>query len=210
MSSHCRFTINGCDVGLWFYSQSEAELLAMASEPDRMMLECKGYSNSVRRSEWLATRILARQMGVSGDIVYSQHGEPMLQNSDTRISFSHTMGAVAVAKSATLTLGVDVEQLKRNFAKVLGRYASEQELEWVNPKNQQQMALVWCAKEAIYKMQGNTGKVFATQMNLQQVSPLMQEGETIAHVEDNGQWMPVSIYYKFFNDYCLVLAYRGV
>lgn len=83
-------------------------------------------------------------------------GEPI----KTQISISHTGSYVAIMDSAE-PCGVDIEFTDRRVEHLASRFASEQELTLcraIFPANPALM--VWCAKEALYKLLGREGVDF--------------------------------------------------
>ena len=78
----------------------------------------------------------------------------MVNLENRHISVAHGAGRVAVA-IADEKIGVDIEALKRDFAKVSSRYMSAEEEQLSSTK--EWTAMVWCAKEALYKLYGERG-----------------------------------------------------
>lgn len=113
------------------------------------------FQNEARRVEHLAwRRIVRRELGRGVSIEYNGVGAPYVDTPNTHISVAHTSGAVAVA-IADAPIGVDIESLHRGFERVASRYLSSNEAQLSD--DERWAAMVWCAKEAMYKLYGRKG-----------------------------------------------------
>ena len=110
------------------------------------------FQNDSRRREHLAWRRVVRsELGRGVVIDYNEVGAPVVNTPNTHISVAHGAQSVAVA-IANEPVGVDIESLDRNYERIKSRFMSPAEEalsdieEWP--------AMVWTAKEAIYKLYG--------------------------------------------------------
>ena len=110
------------------------------------------FQNDSRRREHLAwRRIVRNELGRSVMIDYNSVGAPIVDTPNTYISVAHGGESVAVA-IADEPVGVDIESLDRNFNRIQSRYMTDTEIALSDSK--EWAALVWAAKEAIYKLYG--------------------------------------------------------
>ena len=153
--------------------------IAVAPIPDGELLErgateeelqsVEGISSQSRRAERLAWRLLLRSVLPTAQVEYLSSGKPEIKNSQYHhISVSHCQDFVAVA-IASKPCGMDVERYDRNFERVKSRYmtAEEQSLS----ADEHWAAVVWCAKEAMYKMAGREGVDFKRDMQIISAEP---------------------------------------
>ena len=153
--------------------------IAVAPIPDGELLErgateeelqsVESISSQSRRAERLAWRLLLRSVLPTAQVEYLSSGKPEIKNSQyNHISVSHCRDFVAVA-IATKPCGIDVERYDRNFERVRSRYmtAEEQSLS----ADEHWAAVVWCAKEAMYKMAGREGVDFKRDMQIISAEP---------------------------------------
>ena len=113
------------------------------------------FQNESRRTEHLAwRRIVRRELGREVVIDYNSVGAPIVDSPNTYISVSHTSRGVAVAISDG-PVGVDIESLARGFDRVASRYLSPEESQLSD--DARWAAMVWSAKEAMYKLYGLKG-----------------------------------------------------
>lgn len=140
-----------------------AELEAEATSAE--LLSVEGITATSRRAERLAwRRALRRREGAECEVSYSEQGTPQISNSRfSHISVSHCADCVAVLLAES-QCGVDVERVERNFERVASRYISPKERELSS--DGRAAAAIWCAKEALYKMQGRAGVDFLRDMEI--------------------------------------------
>ena len=111
-----------------------------------------------RRAERLAWRALLRELEPAAQVEYLPSGKPEIKNSKYQhLSVSHCRDFVAVALSSK-PCGIDIERCDRNFGRVKSRYMSDEEV--MLSAHNDWSAVVWCAKEALYKMAGREGVDF--------------------------------------------------
>ena len=111
------------------------------------------FQHEGRRREHLAwRRIIRRELGIKSLIEYNEVGAPMVDTTNCHISVSHTKNMVAVA-IADVPVGIDIELRDRDFETVKSRYMTLAEMALTD--NEQWPAMVWTAKEALYKLYGH-------------------------------------------------------
>lgn len=111
------------------------------------------FQHEGRRREHLAwRRIVRRELGTKSIIEYNAVGAPTVDTPNRMISVSHTKSMVAVA-IADVPVGIDIELLCRDFEAVKSRYMTPQEMALAT--HEQWPAMVWTAKEALYKLYGH-------------------------------------------------------
>ena len=110
------------------------------------------FQNDSRRREHLAWRRVVRsELGRGVVIDYNEVGAPVVDTPNTHISVAHCAQSVAVA-IANEPIGVDIEALDRNYERVKSRFMSP--AEEALSEMEEWPAVVWTAKEAIYKLYG--------------------------------------------------------
>lgn len=109
--------------------------------------------NDRRRTEWLTTRIVLREL-LNRDvtIAHDSNGKPYIAESKSFISISHSKNMVAVM-IAEQNLGIDIEQITARTTKVRHKFLTGNELDWC--KTDTEHTLVWTVKEAAYKLIGS-------------------------------------------------------
>ena len=159
---------NGAEISVWEVTETEEELLKIISIPNEELEELFYTKSGARRREKLAVRALLNT--IFEDKVYLGHhdnGAPFIQNHLTRISITHTNRFVAIITHPTEEVGIDIESIERDFSAVEKKALSEDEIDDLQDKNRNlQLAIYWCAKEAIYKFNPKEeGDIEATFIN---------------------------------------------
>lgn len=196
----------GGEIAVWQVSETEQELLDIVSIPKDELEEVFMYKSEVRRKEKLAVRALLNT--VFEDKVYLGHhdnGSPFIQNNLTHISISHSGKYVAIITHPTEDVGIDIDSLDRDYSAVEKIALSEDEIDDLSKKNRNtQLAIYWCAKEALYKRMGQSGVDFSKQMEIDKFNP-KEEGEIEAtFIDKDGEEEEFDMEYEIFDDYVMV------
>lgn len=143
-----------------------------------------------------------------GEKVYLSHhdnGKPYIENSATNISITHTDKYVAVILNDTEEVGIDCESLDRDFSAVEKKALSEEEIESLDEdKRNEQLAIYWCAKEAIYKKMSQYNVDFAEQIEIDDFR-MRGEGELEAtFIQKDGFEEELRLQYMTFDRHILV------
>ena len=194
-------------IGVWHVTETEEELIALGSVPSDEMEEISFLRSESLRRQKLAVRALLNEM--FEDKVYLSHhdnGKPYIENSVTTLSITHTEKSVAVILNDNEDVGIDVESLSRDFSPVEKKALSEEEIDDLeqDEKRNDQLAIYWCAKEAIYKMLGQYDVNFAEQIEVEKFRP-KNDGELVATFEDeDGFEEEFDLEYIVFDNHVLV------
>ena len=142
--------------------------------------------------------------------VYLSHhdnGKPYIENNSVNISITHTDKYVAVILNDIEEVGIDCESLDRDFSAVEKKALSEDELDELEDDADErriQLAIYWCAKEAVYKKMSQYKVDFAEQIEIEAVRP-RKEGELDAtFINKDGYEEELSLEYMIFDRHVLV------
>ena len=142
--------------GVWKIDETDSILLSMLDQKEWYQPYLESVSSSNRRQEWLACRVLLKELlGYEVEVKYRPSGAPYLSEDNKRISFSHTKGYVAVqVTTANQHLAaIDIEYTSERIKKIKHRFMNEAEEESLDRANEtQHLLLHWCAKETLYKL----------------------------------------------------------
>ena len=196
-------------VGVWQITETEEELRELSSVPSDEMEEISYIKSESLRKQKLAVRCLLDAL--FEEKVYLSHhdnGKPYIENSAMNISITHTNRYVAVILNPTDEVGIDCESLDRDFSAVRKKALSEDEIEEVDEideeQRNEQLALYWCAKEAVYKMISQYGVDFAEQIEIDDFR-MRGEGELVATFTDkDGFEEEYELEYMTFDRHVLV------
>ncbi|MBO5311873.1 MAG: 4'-phosphopantetheinyl transferase superfamily protein [Bacteroidales bacterium] len=197
---------NKAEIAVWQVTETEEELLKLSSVPTDEMEEISLFRNESHRKQKLAVRALLNE--VFEEKMYLNHhdnGKPYLENCVTNISITHTDKYVAIIIHDEEELGIDIESLDRNFATVEQKALSEDEIDDLDDeKKNEQLAIYWCAKEAIFKRMSQNRVNFAEQIEVEKFN-LRKEGEleaTFIHKDEHEEEFELE--YMMFDRHVLV------
>ncbi|MDR1859794.1 MAG: 4'-phosphopantetheinyl transferase superfamily protein [Bacteroidales bacterium] len=132
----------------------------MSETPDEMALllppafaDVSEIRSQRRRRELLATRLLLCAAGCDlHRYSHGPHGEPHIDDPRYRhISVSHSNRIAGILLGRSAPVGLDIENMNRNFIRVEHKYLSENER--INARKiPDGHGIYWCIKEALYKI----------------------------------------------------------
>ena len=193
-------------VGVWKITESEAELRTMTSIPSDELEEISYIKNESLRKQRLAVKALLDTM--FEEKVYLSHhdnGKPYIENNAINISITHTDQYVAVILNDEDEVGIDCESLNRDFSAVEKKALSDEEIgDLEDEQKNEQLAIYWCAKEAIFKLTSQYDVDFAEQIQIDGFR-YRNEGELSATFTDkDGYEQELNLYYFTFDRHVLV------
>ena len=198
---------NKAEIAVWQVTETEEELMKLSSVPTDEMEDISLIRNEDQRRQKLAVRALLNE--VFEEKMYLNHhdnGKPYLENCATTISITHTEKYVAIIIHDDEEVGIDIESLDRNFAAVEKKALSEDEIEDLedDDKKNEQLAIYWCAKEAIFKRMSQNRVDFAEQIEVEKFN-VRKEGEleaTFIHKDEYEEEFELE--YMIFDRHVLV------
>ena len=197
---------NKAEIAVWHVTESEEELLNITSVPSDELEEISLFRNESHRRQKLAVRALINE--VFEEKMYLNHhdnGQPYLENCATNISITHTDNYVAIIIHDEEEVGIDIESLDRDFSVVEKKALSEDEIDDLNNgKKNEQLAIYWCAKEAIFKRMSQNRVDFAEQIEVEKFN-VRKEGEleaTFIHKDEHEE--DFELEYMIFDRHLLV------
>ena len=121
------------------------------------------------KKQFLAVRKLIQLNGISLDsLSYSSEGIPFL-NTEKNISISHTKGFSAIAISPK-PVGIDIQDFRDKILSISKKFINSKERDLIDPSSIKELTLVWCIKEATYKVHRKPGLDFKDEIKIQSIS----------------------------------------
>lgn len=200
ITQHTRFAI-------WKIEESADELLSklQLSRSERAFLE--RLNKGKRTLNWLGTRVLLRSMlDTPGyiDCPSDENGKPYLVNFPHKISLSHSFDYATVMLSTTHEVGIDMELVKPKIELIANKFMQEGELKQLTDNQYiEQLYVCWCAKEAVYKLQGKKGVSFKDNIWVEPFYYQSEGGYITAHLRGPYQTATYTVYYERFQEYML-------
>jgi phosphopantetheinyl transferase len=100
-------------------------------------------------------------------LIFTEHGKPTLSPNTAHINHSHAGDFALFIHHPSHAVGVDIEQIRPQLARIYPRFCNAKELAALGPDpNLETLLLIWCAKEALYKAIGQKGTDFREHLHL--------------------------------------------
>ena len=193
-------------LGVWHITESEAQLREATSIPSDELEEISFLKSESLRKQKLAVRALLDTM--FEEKVYLSHhdnGKPYIENNAVNISITHTDKYVAVILDDRDDVGIDCESLDRDFSAVEKKALSEEEIEDLDDERRnEQLAIYWCAKEAVYKKISQYGVDFAEQIEIDSFRPRGEGALEATFIHKDGYEEEFDLRYMTFDRHVLV------
>jgi len=197
---------NEATIAVWQITETEDELRALSSVPSDELEEISFIRSESLRRQRLAVRALLSEL--FEDKVYLSHhdnGKPYLENMVTNISITHTEKYVAVILHDEEDVGIDIECQDRDFSAVEKKALSEDEIEDLDEdKKNEQLAIYWCAKEAIFKRISAYNVDFAEQIEVERFRPKGEGVLDATFIHKDGYEEEFELEYMTFDRHVLV------
>lgn len=197
---------NGAQIAVWEITESEEELLDIISVPNEELEELFLIKGEARRKEKLAVRALLNTIFDSKVYLgYHDNGSPFIVNNPINISITHTNRFVGIITHPTEDVGIDIESLKRNFEVVEKRVLSEDEREHLSEKHKAlQLAILWSAKEAMYKRMSEHGVDFSKQIIVDKFHAKDEGDLDATFINKEGESEEFELEYETFDEHIMV------
>ena len=192
--------------GIWKIEESAEELYSQLQLNHREKTYLDSINNGKRNLHWLSTRVLLRKMLNTRQYIDCQvdaDGKPYLVNFPHHISLSHSFDYAAVMISEDKPVGIDIELVKTKIERVANKFLTDEELAFIDRnKRIEHLYICWCAKEAIYKLQGKRTVSFKDHIRLSSF-PCQEEGSFQAFLEAENECKSFNVHYESFKNYMI-------
>lgn len=194
---------------IWKIEESEEFLINKLqlneTEQEKLLRLGKGK----RTLHWLATRVLLRYLLDTNEYIScpsDANGKPYLPDYPFKISLTHSYEYAGVMLSTKGECGIDLEIVKNKVLRIKEKFLKKEELAFISADNEvEQLYACWCAKEAVYKLQGNKGISFLQDMTIQPFN-FEAQGVMTLDLQKEESKHSYQVYYEKFQDYMLGYA----
>ena len=154
MLLHKKNISDGAIIAWWKVEESVEELLLMLGNDRELTEQISQFGSEKRKLEFLATRVLLNVvLDDEKKIAYFPSGAPYLTDKSFNISIAHTGIYVTIILHPTKKVGIDIEKISDKVMRVKHKFLSETEIDFVEDSLEKtHLTLLWCAKEALYKI----------------------------------------------------------
>jgi len=201
-------------IGFWEITERTEDLFDMLDPTNEELHRYLLIRNELRKREWLAVRLLLRQMTTnSSKIDYEPSGKPLLINFPGHISLSHSSNCVAIFLHPTHQPGIDIESITRNAERAARRFLSPEELNDCTIDGQlsnNELMLRWCSKEAVFKMVPFNDIDFASQIKCEAPRITMKEGDFSATFVSSNVKLHIPLHFRCIGDILMVWGHLKI
>ncbi len=186
---------------VWHITETEESLFKELHLSATEEAEIRSMKLLKRRLEKLGCRCaLSQLLNSYEEVSYSPNGAPKI--STHKISFTHAASYAAAAISENYKIGVDIEKITPKIKTLYNKFLNSFEIKQFDVCDEEQVHILWGAKEAAYKLYEVKNLDFAQQINIHQCS----EGKGKGVIKTQTEELPFQFFYQTVNDMMLVLA----
>lgn len=116
---------------------------------------------------------------------------------------THSYDYAGVMLSSAGVCGIDLEIVKEKVVRIKNKFLKPEELAFIEGDQMvNQLYACWCAKEALYKLQGNRGVSFYHNMTIEPFR-YTQQGVMKVILSKDDSVRTFDVFYERFNEYML-------
>ncbi len=202
-------TIKNAALGIWKIEEATGELYYRASLSGSEQAYYAALRSPLRRKHWLSYRLilphLLDPMSVSG-ISYDQYGKPHLDNGEGHISVAHSGIYSALIVSRDKAVGIDIESMHEKIFKLTHKFLSDIEQQYkLQDSAMESLYLIWCSKEALYKLHGKRGLSFREHIHIDPFE-FKGSGALTGRIRSDESNKSYGLFYECIGNYMLVYA----
>lgn len=168
-------------VKIWKITESFENLRDSIKLLPQTVDRAQAMKSDLHRRGFLSVRHLLRDFGYEdSDLTYDNSGKPHLSD-DKYISISHSYNysAIIIGDNA---VGIDIEMQRQKIKLISSKFCGP-ELNFFKPESEdyiRHLTLVWCIKEALYKLYTKPGLSFKEHTLV--IPAALEDGETDAWI----------------------------
>lgn len=151
-------------LGIWHIEEDEIFFKTLVPQH-------RNVTHPHKRLQHLAGRFLLKYLFAdfpAGQIVIADTRKPFLPGETYHFSISHCGDYAAAIVSKEYRVGIDIEIPGDKVGRIKHKFVSEEEDAAIAPKTQEELTLIWNAKEAVYKWHGDGEVNFKKHIQIKQ------------------------------------------
>jgi 4'-phosphopantetheinyl transferase len=201
-----------CAWAIWTMTETYDQLWAVFPRNESDLTHFKEISHPQKQTEFLASRLLIDKMlshwqsayyGIQKDALK----RPSLVNYGYKISLSHSHEYAAAIIDQNRAVGIDLELIRPQIARIKHKFLSENELAFAQT-DLNRLTLLWAGKEALYKLYGQKQLIFKTDMWIPdfEINPLKGQTEIVLFPQTPHNQV-FTMNYEKLDNYWLVFVF---
>lgn len=161
--------------------------------------------SDIHKRGFLSVRHLLKEAGYTDhDLVYNENGKPDLKDGTCiSITHSHEFSGIIISKSE---VGIDIEKQREKILRIAHKFTPINEYRTIANVTAliQKLTIVWCAKEALYKLYANPGVSFINHIDVKDFQ--FEDLLTKADIIFNGKISTYKVHFFEFEEFTCAYA----
>lgn len=195
-------------IGVWHLTEEEAFFTRSLKNLVSDTKPLDSISHTKRRTEWLAGRRLVMELAERMYLPFNgiwtdEHNKPHLVTDVATISLSHATPYVVAILNTKSFCGIDVEKIRQKLRPLAPKFLNNNEL-LMAEDDLTKLAILWGAKEALYKLHGRKSLIFKENLAIEDFSFNNNTGQCNGSINIDNEHEKYSIKAGQFDNYVLV------
>lgn len=149
------------NVWVWEIKESEKQLIKLLNNED-VHLQLEKYKSPSRRLQFLASRVLINHVFNTSKTEKSKNGKPFINDTKYHFSITHDKIFAGLIKSE-INCGIDIQEITDKTVTIRHKFVNEHDI-YCDSSDKKHLTFLWCAKEALYKINGEPEVFFKDHM----------------------------------------------
>lgn len=206
MSLYKTISVNpNTKVYLWKIEETLEQLLHGITLRDNSRNRIDKMLSEVHKCGFISIRHLLKQAGYTdNDLRYDNSGRPYLTDGKKiSITHSHQFTGIIISNSE---VGIDIEKQREKILRIANKFTPLKEYRTLANDDAviQKLTIVWCAKEALYKLYAQEGVSFLNHIDVADFN--FEDLQTTADISFNGSRTTFDICFFEFEGYSCAYA----
>ncbi|MGB0423131.1 MAG: 4'-phosphopantetheinyl transferase family protein [Flavobacteriales bacterium] len=153
-------------LAIWKWDEDLLPSLESLNPNSKQLIEFQSIKHEKRQKEWLAARLLLKDVGFDHPISYLPNGKPVTLDGPF-FSLSHCLPYIGMTSNDT-SVGLDIQKPEEKMLRIKSKFAHPEELEHAAKSADElnYVSILWSAKEAIFKVYGEN-ILFAEELRIE-------------------------------------------
>ena len=197
------------EILLWKITESLDQLLEEVPLNEKSKARLTSMKSVSHQRGFLSVRKLLQEKNYSDfDLYYDEFGKPHLSDGKhISISHSHEFSSIILSDE---NCGIDLEMQREKIITIAHKF-TETENRFLNPNEKdyiQKLTVIWCAKEAIFKIRNEVGISFKDHIHINAFDIIQKQ--TTATLNFENKKTQYNIFFEEVENFTLVYAFEKV
>ncbi|WP_372474506.1 4'-phosphopantetheinyl transferase superfamily protein [Capnocytophaga sp. ARDL2] len=196
---------NNCTLFIWKITENIEKLSFNIDNNPLLNENFSHLKTDLQKKTFFSQRKLLQLANIKEeDFFYESSGKPMLNNG-LHISFSHSFEYVAMAIHH-LPVGIDIEKIRPKLANVKRRFIDSEENFISQNEQLNYLAIIWSAKESIYKTNNLKGIDATKEMHIRPFQ--LQQNQFEGYTTQNNIKIEYQGIFDFLEDFVWTVVWE--